>query len=35
VISAEEAVRRVLMLENPGLPGKSSMTLEPVRRAFS
>ncbi|MBN3788711.1 gentisate 1,2-dioxygenase [Burkholderia sp. Ac-20353] len=26
VISAEEAVRRVLVLENPGLPGKSSMT---------
>ncbi|WP_175684637.1 gentisate 1,2-dioxygenase [Burkholderia anthina] len=26
VISAEEAVRRVLILENPGLPGKSSMT---------
>jgi gentisate 1,2-dioxygenase len=24
--SAEEAVRRVLVLENPGLPGKSSMT---------
>ncbi|MGO4810427.1 gentisate 1,2-dioxygenase [Cupriavidus sp. 2MCAB6] len=26
VISAEEAVRRVLVLENPGLPGKSSIT---------
>ncbi|CAB3708551.1 gentisate 1,2-dioxygenase [Paraburkholderia rhynchosiae] len=26
LISAEEAVRRVLVLENPGLPGKSSMT---------
>ncbi|CAB3798252.1 Gentisate 1,2-dioxygenase [Paraburkholderia ultramafica] len=26
VISAEEAIRRVLVLENPGLPGKSSMT---------
>ncbi|WP_341315659.1 gentisate 1,2-dioxygenase [Paraburkholderia sp. IMGN_8] len=26
LISAEEAVRRVLILENPGLPGKSSMT---------
>jgi gentisate 1,2-dioxygenase len=26
IISAEEAVRRVLILENPGLPGKSSMT---------
>ncbi|RKP55828.1 gentisate 1,2-dioxygenase [Pararobbsia silviterrae] len=26
VISAEEAVRRVLVLENPGLPGKSSLT---------
>src|SRR3569832_723400 len=26
VISAEEAVRRVLVLENPGLSGKSSMT---------
>src|SRR6201988_258637 len=26
VISAEEAVRRVLVLETPGLPGKSSMT---------
>lgn len=26
VISAEEAVRRVLILENPGLPGKSSLT---------
>jgi len=26
VISAEEAVRRVLVLENSGLPGKSSMT---------
>lgn len=25
VISAEEAVRRVLVLENPGLPGKSSV----------
>ena len=24
VISAEEAVRRVLILENPGLPGKAS-----------
>jgi len=29
VISAEEAVRRVLVLENPGLPGKSSMTPSP------
>ncbi len=26
VISAEEAVRRVLVLENPGLPGKASIT---------
>ncbi|CAN7788355.1 gentisate 1,2-dioxygenase [Caballeronia mineralivorans PML1(12)] len=26
IISAEEAVRRVLVLENPGLPGKSSIT---------
>ncbi|CAD6558257.1 Gentisate 1,2-dioxygenase [Paraburkholderia hiiakae] len=26
VISAEEAIRRVLVLENPGLPGKSSLT---------
>ena len=26
LISAEEAVRRVLVLENPGLPGKSSIT---------
>ncbi|WP_112187221.1 gentisate 1,2-dioxygenase [Ralstonia sp. GX3-BWBA] len=26
VISAEEAVRRVLILENPGLPGKASVT---------
>jgi gentisate 1,2-dioxygenase len=26
VISAEEAVRRVLILENPGLPGKASIT---------
>ncbi|TDV18564.1 gentisate 1,2-dioxygenase [Paraburkholderia caballeronis] len=26
VISAEEAVRRVLVLENPGLPGKSALT---------
>ncbi|ATJ86124.1 gentisate 1,2-dioxygenase [Ralstonia solanacearum] len=26
VISAEEAVRRVLVLENPGLPGRSSST---------
>jgi gentisate 1,2-dioxygenase len=26
VITAEEAVRRVLVLENPGLPGKSSIT---------
>ena len=26
LISAEEAVRRVLILENPGLPGKSSIT---------
>lgn len=26
VISAEEAVRRVLILENPGLPGRSSIT---------
>lgn len=26
VISAEEAVRRVLILENPGLPGSSSIT---------
>jgi gentisate 1,2-dioxygenase len=26
LISAEEAVRRVLVLENPGLPGKSAMT---------
>jgi gentisate 1,2-dioxygenase len=26
LITAEEAVRRVLVLENPGLPGKSSMT---------
>jgi gentisate 1,2-dioxygenase len=26
LISAEEAIRRVLILENPGLPGKSSMT---------
>lgn len=26
VISAQEAVRRVLVLENPGLPGKASMT---------
>jgi gentisate 1,2-dioxygenase len=26
IISAEEAIRRVLVLENPGLPGKSSMT---------
>src|SRR5258708_10958313 len=26
LISAEEALRRVLVLENPGLPGKSSMT---------
>lgn len=26
VISAEEAVRRVLVLENPGLPGQSSLT---------
>lgn len=26
VISAEEAVRRVLVLENPGIPGKSSIT---------
>lgn len=25
LISAEEAVRRVLVLENPGLPGKSSI----------
>ncbi|MEF9385303.1 gentisate 1,2-dioxygenase [Ralstonia solanacearum species complex bacterium KE056] len=26
IISAEEAVRRVLVLENPGLPGRSSIT---------
>lgn len=26
VISAEEAVRRVLILENPGLPGRASIT---------
>ncbi|CAG9249651.1 Gentisate 1,2-dioxygenase [Paraburkholderia unamae] len=26
VISAEEAIRRVLVLENPGLPGKSSLS---------
>ncbi|CAB3788564.1 Gentisate 1,2-dioxygenase [Paraburkholderia caffeinitolerans] len=26
LISAEEAVRRVLVMENPGLPGKSSVT---------
>lgn len=26
IISTEEAVRRVLVLENPGLPGKSSIT---------
>jgi gentisate 1,2-dioxygenase len=26
LISAEEAVRRVLVLENPGLPGASSIT---------
>jgi len=26
IISAEEAVRRVLILENPGLPGQSSVT---------
>lgn len=26
VISAEEAVRRVLVMENPRLPGKSSIT---------
>ncbi|MFD1558223.1 gentisate 1,2-dioxygenase [Paraburkholderia silviterrae] len=26
IISAEEAIRRVLVLENPGLPGKSSLT---------
>ncbi|RMX06650.1 gentisate 1,2-dioxygenase [Corticibacter populi] len=26
IISAEEAVRRVLILENPGLPGRSSIT---------
>ena len=26
LISAEEAVRRVLILENPGLPGQASIT---------
>ena len=32
LISAEEAVRRVLILENPGLPGQASITQKPVRR---
>ena len=33
VITAEEAVRRVLIFENPGLPGQSRVTGSP-RRCF-